>query len=70
MTGTTTDHDKLLLQAFGRIEERHEVPTVQAAAIEARLTFMEAYDLVNTLFTAGYLTHDLRLRDAGKKAIK
>lgn len=61
---------RALLQAFATLDERREVPTVHAAANIARLTFMESFDLVNELFSAGLLSHDLHVTDAGKKAAK
>lgn len=58
-----------LLRVIADLEAQHKVPTVQAAAIGARQTYMGAYELVNELFTAGLLTHDLKVTDAGRKAI-
>ena len=58
-----------LLQVVAGLRDRHEVPTVQAAAIGAGLTYMQAYDLVNQLFTQGLLSHDLQLTEAGTTAI-
>lgn len=51
------------------LHERHEVVTVQAAAIGAGLTYMLAYDLVNRLFNEGLLSHDLKVTEAGTKAL-
>ena len=59
-----------LLHAFADLETRHQAPTVQAAAILANTTFMDAYTLVNELFSAGLLDHDLGLSEAGTKAIE
>ena len=59
-----------LLKAFAVLEEQHKVPTVHAACNVARLTFMDAFDLVNELFSAGLLAQDLRLTDAGRKAVR
>lgn len=65
LTPAATD----LLRVIDRLHDRRKVVTVQAAAIGARQTYMSAYDLVNELFTAGLLTHDLKLTEAGRKAI-
>jgi hypothetical protein len=59
-----------LLQVIASLHERREVVTVQAAAIGARLTYMLSYQLVNSLFTKGLLSHDLTLTEAGTKAIR
>lgn len=69
---TTTELDETsqaILRVIGEIEARHQAPTVQAAAIGARASYMDAYAIVNRLFTEGLLTHDMRLTDAGRKAI-
>lgn len=68
-TTELTDDAREVLRVVAAHVERHEVMTVQAAAIGAGLSYMETYDLVNQLFSAGMLTHDLRLTDAGQKAI-
>ena len=65
LTPAATD----LLRVIAGLHDSHKVVTVQAAAIGARQTYMAAYDLVNELFTAGLLTHDLKLTEAGRKAI-
>ena len=68
----TTDLDPdaaALLRVVAELHERHEVPTVQAAAIGAGLTYMRAYELVNTLFTEGLLSPDLKVTEAGTKAL-
>ena len=41
-------------------------PTVQAAAIGARVTYMVTYDVVNQLFSEGLISQDLRVTDAGR----
>jgi hypothetical protein len=58
-----------ILRVIGELQDRHEVPTVQAAAIGARASYMDAYAIVNRLFTAGLLNHELKLTDAGREAI-
>lgn len=58
-----------LLRVIADLNERHQAVTVQAAAIGARQTYMGAYDLINELFSAGLLTHDLQVTDAGRKVI-
>ncbi len=58
-----------VLRVLAALEARREVPTVQAAAIGARLTYMYAYDLVNQLFSEGLLTQDLKVTDAGRKLL-
>lgn len=63
----TSDH-VALLQGFSILEQRNAVPTVHAASNVAGITFMRTFDLINELFSAGMLTHDLRLTDAGRKA--
>ncbi|CAN5153432.1 hypothetical protein BH23ACT9_BH23ACT9_26230 [soil metagenome] len=60
---------RALLQVIANLHERRTVVTVQAGAIGARLTYMDAYDLVNQLFTSGHLTHDLKVTESGLKAI-
>lgn len=70
MPTTELDPDATaLLQMINTLHERHEVVTVQAAAIGAGLTYMHAYDLVNRLFTEGLLSHDLKVTEAGAKAL-
>jgi hypothetical protein len=58
-----------VLRTFAEMEQRRLVPTVQAAAIGARASYMDAYDIVNRLFTGGFLQHDLKVTEAGRKAI-
>lgn len=67
-TELTTDAIAVL-RMIDTLRARHEVPTVQAAAIGARISYMDAYDLVNQLFSSGLLSHDLKLTEAGAKAI-
>lgn len=65
-----TDQAKRVLRAVVATEDRREAATVHGVSRLARVTFMEAYDLINELFSAGYLTHDLRITDAGRRAAK
>jgi hypothetical protein len=58
-----------VLRVLADLADRHTVVTVQAAAIGARLSYMDAYDLVNRLFAEGLLNHELKVTDAGRKAI-
>ena len=65
-----TPQAKAVLRAFAALAERREAPTVHAAALQTRLTFMDVYDHINALFGAGYLTADLQVTDAGRRAAK
>lgn len=67
-TAQLSDDAITLLKAFVTLQDRDEVATVQAAAIQGRLSYMDAYRLVNELFTAGYLEHDLEVTAEGRKA--
>ena len=69
---TTTDLDetsRAILRVIGEIQDRHQAVTVQAAAIGARASYMDAYTIVNRLFTEGLLNHELKLTEAGRKAV-
>lgn len=68
-TTELTDDAVEVLRVVAAHADRNEVMTVQSAAIGAGLSYMETYDLVNQLFSAGLLAHDLRLTDAGRKEI-
>ncbi|WP_370325846.1 hypothetical protein [Euzebya sp.] len=70
MPTTDVSTDTLaILRVLGDLQARHTVPTVQAAAIGAGLSYMDAYDLVNRAFTDGLISQNLQLTDAGRKAI-
>jgi hypothetical protein len=58
-----------ILRVIGELHDRREVVTVQAAAIGARASYMDAYAIVNRLFTEGLLNHELKVTDAGRAAI-
>ncbi|MGI9017535.1 MAG: hypothetical protein ACR2HR_10620 [Euzebya sp.] len=58
-----------LLRVMAELDRRHQVMTVQAGAIGAGMSYLDAFDLVNRLFGQGLLSHDLSLTDAGRKAI-
>ncbi len=58
-----------VLRVISALVDRHEVVTVQAAAIGARMTYMDAYTTVNHLFSDGLLSHDLKVTEAGHKLI-
>ena len=60
---------RAILRVIGELHDRHEVVTVQAAAIGARASYMDAYAIVNRLFTEGLLNHELKVTDAGRAAI-
>lgn len=69
-TTELTEDAIAVLRVFAWLHEQHKVVTVQAAAIWGRMSYMDAYDLVNQLFGQGLLTADLHVTEAGQKALK
>lgn len=70
MTTTELTGDALeVLRVISATEDQHRAPTVQSTAIGAGLSYMETYDLINQLFAQGLLAQDLRLTEAGRKAL-
>ncbi|MEE8600012.1 hypothetical protein [Euzebya tangerina] len=71
MTATdVTDPGVTVLRTLQQLADSRQVVTVHAAAIAGRLTYMDTYDLINELFASGYITHDLQVTEAGRKAME
>ena len=65
----TIEPTTAILRVAAALEEHHQVITVQRLANEAKLTYMETYDLINRLFLDGLLAQDLQVTDAGRKKL-
>ncbi len=58
-----------VLRALARLEETGVVQTVHAAALLTGRDFTTVHRTINTLFTSGHVTPDLRLTSTGRKAL-
>lgn len=63
-----SDDDRRVLRAIGAIEDDREVQTIHAIALRLRHGYDPVQRRVNSLFTGGFVTPDLRLTDRGRKA--